>query len=387
MKGKPMQELNVKCTSVDGAITIAQGVERIEEGVFCEVDFKELYIPASVRVLEYPLDLSEQLEADLYLYGSDTEIRFANHLSRIVKACVYVMPEYEAHYVELLDQTYPTNWREAISIEPMPADRLHHYGAVEVCGAHEEPSPQQQARLMALESEYRRLLAEWEVRCAEPFASALMELRAEEEIFKSSFKLVERSFWQYPFYNKPQPKKARNHISFALQYGQYLVDEFNAIAEKIKVNTAKVDALTRGAEVRSISSATKRLKQLNGECRRLIAEGADKLHSLRIHIPELRADLPKLVAKPTFSLKRIIGTLAIVLLFVPLLCRFSANAVLEKVCISLWAIALIYWCLRLVWWANDFVLVVTEHSDGSKEIREERKSELKKSIFYNLFYR
>jgi hypothetical protein len=87
------------------------------------------------------------------------------------------------------------------------------------------------------------------------------------------------------------------------------------------------------------------------------------------------------------GLKRTIGTLAIVLLFVPFLCRFSDNAVVEEVCLSLWAIALIYWCLRFVWWANDFVLVVTEHSDGSKEFSLERKSKLKKSIFYNVFYR
>ena len=382
-----MQELNVKCTIEDDVITIAQGVVRIEEGAFCEVDFKELYIPASVKVLEYPLDLSEQLEADLYLYGPDTEIRFTDYLSCIVKACIHVIPEYEPHYVELLDETHPANWREAISIEPMPADKLHHYGAVEVRGTHEKTSPQQQAKLMALESEYQRLLAEWEVRCAGPFAAALLELRAEEEIFKSSFKLVKRRFWQFPFCNKPQPEKAHNRISFALQYGQYLETEFNATATKMKANTAKVDALMRGTEVRSISSATKRMKQLNAECQRLIAEGTDNLHSLRIHIPDLKADRPKLVAKPTFSLKRTINTLAIVLLFVPFLCRFSDNAVVEKVCLYLWAIALIYWCLRFVWWADDLALVVTEHSDGSKEYSLERESKLKKSIFYKVFYR
>ena len=382
-----MQEQYVKYTIKDDAITITQGVERIEEGTLCEVDFKELYIPASVKVLEYPLDLSEQLEADLYLYGSNTEIRFTDHLPRIVKACIYVMPEHEPHYVEQLDETHPADWREAISIEPMPADKLHHYGAVEAFGAYEKPSPQQQARLMALEEKHRRLLAEWEVRCAEPFAAALVELRAEEEIFKSSFKLVERRFWQFPFCDKPQPEKARNRISFALQYGQYLENEFNATAAKIKANTAKVDALMRGTEVRSSSSAIKRMQQLNTECQRLIAEGADKLHSLHIHIPDLRADRPKLVAKPTFSIKRTINALAIVSLFVPFLCRFSDNAAVEKVCLSLWAIALIYWCLRFVWWLDDWTLVVTTHSDGSKEYSHERKRKLKKDIFYNVFYR
>ena len=381
-----MQQPNVKCTIEDDVITIAQGVERIEVGAFCEVDFKELYIPASVKVLEDPLDLSEQLEADLYLYGPDTEIRFTDYLSCIVKACIHVIPEYEPHYVEQLDETHPASWREAISIEPMPADKLHHYGAVEVRGANEKPSPQQQAKLMALEGEYQRLLAEWEVRCAGPFAAALLELRAEEEIFKSSFKLVKRRFWQFPFCNKPQPEKAHNRISFALQYGQYLENEFNATAATIKANTAKVDALMRGTEVCSISSAIKRMQQLNAEYQRLIAEGTDNLHSLRIYIPDLKADLPKLVAKPTFSLKRTINTLAIVFLFVPFLCRFSDNATVEKVCLYLWAIALIYWCLRFVWWADDLALVVTEHSDGSKEYGLERESKLKKSIFYKVFY-
>lgn len=381
-----MQQPNVKYTITDGVITVSPGVERIEEGTFIEVDFKEMHVPASAKILEYPLDLSEELEADLYLYGSDTEIRFADHLSRIVKACIYVIPEHEHHYVEQLNQTHPAGWREVISVEAMPADRLHHYGVSEEHEAHAAPTPQQQAQLVALEADYRRLLADWEVQCAEPFAATLAELRADEEIFKSSFKLVKRRFWQFPFCNKPQPEKAHNRISFALRYGQYLVDEFNATATTIKANTAKVDALMRGAKVRSISSAIKRMQQLNAECQRLIAEGTDKLHSLRIHIPDLKADLPKLVAKPTFSLKRTINTLAIVFLFVPFLCRFSDNATVEKVCLYLWAIALIYWCLRFVWWADDLALVVTEHSDGSKEYSLERESKLKKSIFYKVFY-
>ena len=378
-----MQQPNVKYTITDGVITIVPGIERIEEGAFIEVDFKELHVPASAKVLEYPLDLSEELEADLYLYGSDTEIRFADHLSRIVKACIYVIPEHEPHYVEQLNQTHPAGWREVISIEPMPADRLRHYGAAK---EHAAPTPQQQAQLVALEADYRRLLADWEVQCAEPFAATLAELRAEEDTFKSSFKLVERRFWQFAFCDKPQTKKAHNRISFALQYGRYLEEEFNAVAKKIKANTAKVDALMQRTEERSISSATKRLQQLNDECQRLIAEGTDNLHSLRIHIPDLKADLPKLVAKPTFSLKRTINTLAIVFLFVPFLCRFSDNATVEKLCLYLWAIALIYWCLRFVWWADDLALVVTEHSDGSKEYSLERESKLKKSIFYKVFY-
>ena len=49
-----MQELNMQCTIEDGVITIAQGVERIEEGTFCEVDFNELHVPDSVKTLEYP---------------------------------------------------------------------------------------------------------------------------------------------------------------------------------------------------------------------------------------------------------------------------------------------------------------------------------------------
>ena len=382
-----MQELNVKCTIEDDVITIAQGVECIEEGAFCEVDFKELYIPASVKVLEYPLDLSEQLEADLYLYGSDTEIRFTDYLSCIVKACIHVMPEYEPHYVEQFDETHPADWRECISIEPMPADKLHHYGAVEVRGAHEKPSPQQQARLMALEEKHRRLLAEWEVQCAEPFAAALVELHAEEEIFKSSFKLVERRFWQFPFCDKPQPEKALNRISFALQYGQYLEDEFNATATKIRANTAKVDALMLGTEWRSIASATKRLQQLNAECKQLIAAGGDKLHSLRIHIPDLRADLYKLVAKPTFSLKRTLISIGILLcVCLPLTARFIDSPVVDEVCLTLWAIVLIAFCIYLVWWFDDWALVVTTHSDGSKEYSHERKSKLKNSIFYKVFY-
>ena len=382
-----MQQPNVKYTITDGVISIVPGIERIEEGAFIEVDFKEMHVPASVKVLEYPLDLCEEFEADLYLYGSDTEIRFADHLSRIVKACIYVIPEHEHHYVEQLNQTHPAGWREVISVEAMPADRLHHYGVSEEHEAHAAPTPQQQAQLVALEADYRRLLADWEVQCAEPFAATLAELRADEEIFKSSFKLVKRRFWQFPFCNKPQPEKAHNRISFALRYGQYLVDEFNATATTIKANTAKVDALMRGAKVRSISSAIKRMQQLNAECQRLIAEGTDNLHSLRIHIPDLKADLPKLVAKPTFSLKRTLITIGILLsVCLPLTARFIDSPVVDDVCLKLWGIVLIAFCIYFVWWLDDFVLVVSRKSDGSVEYREERMSEIKKSIFYKVFY-
>ena len=370
-----MQQPNVKYTITDGVITIVPGIERIEEGAFIEVDFKEMHVPTSAKILEYPLDLSEELEADLYLYGSDTEIRFADHLSRIVKACIYVIPEHEPHYVEQLNQTHPAGWREVISVEAMPADRLHHYGVSKEHEAHAAPTPQQQAQLVALEADYRRLLADWEVQCAEPFAATLAELRAEEDTFKSSFKLVERRFWQFPFCDKPQPKKAHNRISFALQYGRYLEEEFNAVAKKIKANTAKVDALMQRTEERSISSATKRLQQLNDECQRLITEGLDKLHSLRIHIPDLRTDRPKLVAKPTFSFKRTLITIGILLcVCLPLIARFSSAGTISTVCLSLWAIVLIAFCIYLVWWLNDFILVIRHRSDGSVEVNEERKS-------------
>lgn len=370
-----MQQPNVKYTITDGVITIVPGIERIEEGAFIEVDFKEIHVPASVKVLEYPLDLSEELEADLYLYGSDTEIRFADHLSRIVKACIYVIPEHEHHYVEQLNQTHPAGWREVISVEAMPTDKLRHYGVSEEHEAHAAPTPQQQAQLVALEADYRRLLADWEVQCAEPFAATLAELRAEEDTFKSSFKLVERRFWQFPFCDKPQPKKAHNRISFALQYGRYLEEEFNAVAKKIKANTAKVDALMQRTEERSISSATKRLQQLNDECQRLIVEGLDKLHSLRIHIPDLRTDRPKLVAKPTFSFKRTLITIGILLcVCLPLIARFSSAGTISTVCLSLWAIVLIAFCIYLVWWLNDFILVIRHRSDGSVEVNEECKS-------------
>ena len=371
-----MQKLNTKCTIEDGVITIAQGVERIEEGTFCEVDFNELHVSASVKTLEYPLDLSEELEADIYLYGADTAIQFPEQaMWRVVKVRIFVMPEYQADYVEQLDQTLSANWREVISIKPMPADRRHHYGAIKVCKTHEEPTPQQRTQLMALDAEYRRLLAKWEERCAEPFAAALVELRAEEDIFKSSFKLVERPFWLFPFCDKPQSKKARNRISFALQYGQYLVDDFNDIAKRINSNTTEVDALMRDTDGCSISSTTKRLKQLCAECQQLIDEGVDKLHSLRIHIPDLKAERPKLVAKSTFSFKRTLISVGLFLcVCLPLIARFIAVDSVKDLCFGVWGIVLIAFCIYLVWWFNDFVLVIRHRSDGSVEITEERQS-------------
>ena len=339
-----MQELNTKCTIEDGVITIAQGVERIEEGTFCEVDFNELHVPASVKTLEYPLDLSEELEADIYLYGADTAIQFSEQaMWRVVKARIFVMPEYQADYVEQLDQTLSANWREVLSIKPMPADRRHHYGAIKVRKPHEE-----RTQLMALDAEYRRLLAKWKERCAEPFAVALVELRAEEENFKSSFKLVERPYWLFPFCDKPQSKKARNRISFALQYGQYLVDNFNDIAKRINSNATEVDALMRDTDGCSISSTAKRLKQLCAECQQLIDEGVDKLHSLRIHIPDLKAERPKLVAKPTFNVKRTLISIGLFLsMCLPLIACFNAVDSIQDMCFGVWGIVLIAFCIYL----------------------------------------
>lgn len=371
-----MQELNTKCIIEDGIITIAQGVERIEEGTFCEVDFNELHVPASVKTLEYPLDLSEELETDIYLYGADTAIQFSEQaMWKIVKVRIFVMPEFQADYVEQLDQTLSANWREVISIKSMPANRRHHYGAIKVRKTHEEPTPQQRTQLMALDAEYRRLLAKWEERCAEPFAVALVELRAEEENFKSAFKLVERPFWLFPFCDKPQPKKARNRISFALQYGQYLVDNFNDIAKRINSNTTEVDALMRDTDGCSFSSKAKRLKQLCAECQQLIDEGVDKLHSLRIHIPDLKAERPKLVAKPTFSFKRTLISIGLFLcVCLPLIARFIAVDSVKDLCFGVWGIILIAFCFYLVWWLNGFVLVIRHRSDGSVDITEERES-------------
>ena len=371
-----MQEQNTKCTIEDGVITIAQGVERIEEGTFCEVDFTELYVPASVKTLEYPLDLSEELEADIYLYGADTVIQFSEQaMWKLVKARIFVMPEFQTDYVEQLDQMLSANRREVISIKPMPADRRHHYGAIKERKTHEEPTPRQRTQLMALDTEYRRLLAKWEERCADPFAAALVELRAEEETFKSSFKLVEHPFWLFPFCDKPQSKKARNRISFALQYGQYLVDNFNDIAKRINSNTTEVDALMRDTDGCGISSTTKRLKQLCAECQQLIDEGVDKLHSLRIHIPDLKAERPKLVAKPTFSFKRTLVSIGLFLcVCLPLIARFIAVDTVQDMCFWVLGIVLIAFCFYFVWWLNDFVLVIRHRSDGSVEITEERQS-------------
>lgn len=233
----------------------------------------------------------------------------------------------------------------------------------------------QRTQLMALDAEYRRLLAKWEERCAEPFAAALVGLRAEEENFKSSFKLEERPFWLFPFCDKPQSKKARNRISFALQYGQYLEENFNTIAKRIKSNTTEVDALMRHTDGRSISSKAKRLKQLCTECQQLIDEGVDGLHSLRIHIPDLKAERPKLVAKPTFSFKRTLISIGLFLcVCLPLIARFIAVNSVQEMCFWLWGIVLIAFCIYLVRWLNGFVLVIRHRSDGSVEITEERES-------------
>ena len=125
----------------------------------------------------------------------------------------------------------------------------------------------------------------------------------------------------------------------------------------------------------SISSTAKRLKQLCDECQQLIDEGVDGLHSLRIHIPDLMAELPKLVAKSTFSFKRTLISIGLFLcVCLPLIARFIAVDSVKDLCFVVWGIVLIAFCIYLVWWLDDFVLVIRYRSDGSVEITEERRS-------------
>ena len=131
----------------------------------------------------------------------------------------------------------------------------------------------------------------------------------------------------------------------------------------------------RHTDGRSISSTAKRLKQLCTECQQLIDEGVDKLHSLRIHIPDLKAERPKLVAKPTFNVKRTLVSIGLFLcVCLPLIARFIAVDTVQDMCFGGWGIVLIAFCFYLVWWLNDFVLVIRHRSDGSVEITEERLS-------------
>ena len=123
------------------------------------------------------------------------------------------------------------------------------------------------------------------------------------------------------------------------------------------------------------------------ELKALIIKSADivkayyeKIDSL---IKELRADLLKQTVKPTFSLKRTLITIGILLsVCLPLTARFIDSPVVDDVCLKLWGIVLIAFCIYFVWWLDDFVLVVSRKSDGSVEFREERMSEIKKNPYW-----
>ena len=382
-----MQQPNVKSTITDGVITIAPGVERIEEGAFIEVDFKEMYVPASVKVIEYPLDLSEELEADLYLYGSDTAIAFSKEaMWRVVKARIYVMPELQADYEERLDRTLQGNWRELISVEAMPADKMSHYGPIEQ--PQRTPlTPSEAAKFEAIEHERQLLEEQWNTQCAQPYAVALSELQAEEEVFKTSIRIVKRKAWQFPFFSKPNPRKARSRILFHEWYYDGLVRECDETAARMAKVQDELSRLIRRDDNRTPQSAIRRMRQLLGMGRATLEKGMEQIKKIDSLIKELRADLLKQTVKPTFSLKRTLITIGILLsVCLPLTARLIDSPVVDDVCLKLWGIVLIAFCIYFVWWLDDFVLVVTEHSDGSVEYREERMSELKKSIFYKVFY-
>ena len=167
----------------------------------------------------------------------------------------------------------------------------------------------------------------------------------------------------------------QSHILRSSIWGQYLVDNFNTIVKRINSNATEVDALIRDTDGCSISSTTKRLTQLCTKCKQLIDEGVDKLHSLRIHIPDLKAERPKLVAKPTFSFKRTLISIGLFLcVCLPLIARFIAVDSVQDLCFGVWGVVLIAFCIYLVWWLNDFVLVIRHRSNGSVEITEEHES-------------
>lgn len=302
-----------------------------------------MYIPASVKTLEYPLDLCEELEADLYLYGSDTAIAFSEQaMWRIVRATIYVMPELQADYEERLEHTLQGNWCELISVEVMPADKMNHYGPVEQ--PQRAPlSLKEAAEYEAIEHEYQLLKEQWNVQCARPCAVALSEMRAEEEIFKNSLRIVKRKLWQYPFFKKEEPKKVSNRIGFALQYDDYLENEYNKVAARMAKIQDELSRLLRRDDSRTPQSAIRRMQQLISKGRTTIEVAIDKIKSIRYQCKDLCADRFKLDVKPKFSFKRTLNTLAIFLSIVPppLMTRFSSSAVVGNVCLVLWAIALI----------------------------------------------
>ena len=376
-----MQTQNVKYTNKDGILTIAQGTERIEEGTFCEVDFKEMYVPASVKTLEYPLDLCEELEADLYLYGADTVIAFSEQaLWRVVNARIYVMPELQTDYEERLDYTLRGDWRELISVEAMPADKMDHYGPVE----HPQRTPltpSEAAKYKAFERERQLLTEQWTSQCAQPYAVAMSELRAEEEVFKNSIRIVKRKVWQFPFFSKPNPRKAESRIWCALQYDDYLEKEFGKVTAGMTKTLDELSRLLRRDDIRTPQVALHRMRQLIDKGHTAIGQGREKIDSIRIQIKELRADLPKQTAKPKFSLKLTINAIALILTIAPpLVARFSDAA--SDVCLTLWGIALIYWCLYYVWRNYDLVLVVKRRADGSVEITNEHERDIKKKPYW-----
>ena len=378
-----MQTQNVKYTNKDGILTIAQGTERIEEGTFCEVDFKEMYVPASVKTLEYPLDLCEELEADIYLYGADTSIAFSEEaMWRVVKARIYVMPELQADYEERLDRTLQGNWRELISVEAMPADKMSHYGPVEQ-PQRTSLTPSEAAKFEAIEHERQLLEEQWSTQCAQPYAVALSELQAEEVVFKNSIRIVKRKVWQFPFFSNPNPSKARSRILFHEWYYDGLVRECNETAARMAKVQNELTRLIRRDDNRTPQSAIRRMRQLLGMGRATLEKGMEQIKKIDSLIKELRADLLKQTVKPTFSLKRTLITTGLLLsVCLPLTGRFIDSPVVGDVCLKLWAIVLIAFCIYFVWWLDDFVLVVSRKSDGSVEFREERMSEIKKNPYW-----
>lgn len=99
---------------------IPQGVKIVNDSFLCSASLEELYVPSSVEFLGFPLDTGEELEANIYVYGSHTDFRFYS----VVDTNIYVLSKDLLHYQSLFEDL---DCADDITVKEMPADKVNFY--------------------------------------------------------------------------------------------------------------------------------------------------------------------------------------------------------------------------------------------------------------------
>ncbi len=169
------------------------------------------------------------------------------------------------------------------------------------------------------------------------------QAHGKEEELRNAHRVVERAWWQFPFYKKTDKNRAEHRLQFALQYDEYLIKGIRDLDRWIKRTKKKLQDSALPVEKREL---------LQVELEEKVRERQSDMESLQRQIFNLEREKQKVVALPRFSMERTLCFSSFVLCVVlPLVARFSSRNVVDGYCLQAWAIVLMsllmYGCYKL----------------------------------------